>query len=227
MDFLTIASGRDEQCEIDVKRSRFVGVLRRVSGEVEARALVQEQRRVHPGARHHCWAMVWQDEDDESAAPVGRSGDDGEPTGTAGNPMLQVLTGPAGLVNVAAVVTRYFGGTLLGTGGLVRAYSGTVARLVAAAPKVRRRRLDLADLSVDHATAGRVESELRAMGVPVVRVRYAERAVFTLAVTGSAAALAAMVATVTAGAGVVRPAGYQWVDQPDPPVPSSGRRDLL
>ncbi|MET3804430.1 putative IMPACT (imprinted ancient) family translation regulator [Nakamurella sp. UYEF19] len=228
MDFLTIAAGRDVRHEVDVKKSRFLTVLRRMDSETDAKGLVEEQRRLLPDARHHCWAFVAFDEDLGTGSVVARSGDDGEPSGTAGMPMLQALqAGPpgqsssrngspaqriesAGLVNVAAVVSRYFGGTLLGTGGLIRAYSGAVANAVDMAVTVRRRRSELAELAVDHAVAGRVESELRARGVRVLGVRYDDRAILTLAVTGE---LSAAVAAITSGEGLLRPAGFRWMDE--------------
>ncbi len=106
---------RPSVAEVEVKRSRFSCRLERVSDEAAARAVVEEERRVHWDARHHCSAFVL-----GPSGEVQRSSDDGEPAGTAGAPMLEVLVG-AGLSDVVAVVTRWFGGVLLGAGGLVRA----------------------------------------------------------------------------------------------------------
>src|SRR5699024_5749011 len=100
-----------------------------------------------------------------------RSNDDGEPAGTAGTPMLEVLTG-AGLTDVVTVVTRWFGGTLLGTGGLVRAYSGAVREAVAAATVLPRRLVRLVDVSVGADRSGRLEHDLRARGVEVLDVTW-------------------------------------------------------
>lgn len=210
VDFLTIAAGVDVCAELEVRKSRFLAVLRRVGSAAEARDLVETQRRRHYDARHHCSASVLRE---DTGPPIGRSSDDGEPSGTAGLPMLQVLLG-TGLAEVAVVVTRYFGGTLLGAGGLVRAYSGVTAQAVAAAQTVRRQRLELHDLSIDHADAGRVQSELRSAGVLVLDVAYAETAVLRLALTGTPAALIDLVAAVTSGAGQLEPAGHRWVDAP-------------
>ncbi len=208
VDLLTIAPGQEVHAELEVKRSRFLAVLRRTESEAEARALVAEQRRTRRDARHHCSASVLQGGD---AGLISRSSDDGEPTGTAGKPMLAVVQG-AGLVNVCVVVTRYFGGTLLGAGGLVRAYSGAVALVVAQAPTVGRQRLELMDLRVEHATAGRVEAELRAGGVMVLDVRYLDQAVLTLAMPGPGGDLVELVAATTSGSGRLAPVGYRWVD---------------
>ncbi len=103
--------GRSAEAEIEVKRSRFRCTLERVEDEAAARALVERLRREHWDARHHCSAFVV----GPPPVPVERSSDDGEPAGTAGAPMLEVLRG-AGLSDTAVVVTRWFGGTLLGAG---------------------------------------------------------------------------------------------------------------
>lgn len=106
--------------EIVEKKSRFIASLSPVETEEEALAFVESVRKKYYDARHNCFAYIL-GESGESE----RCSDDGEPSGTAGRPMLEVLRG-AGLTKTAAVVTRYFGGTLLGTGGLVRAYTQAV-----------------------------------------------------------------------------------------------------
>ncbi|WP_300539798.1 YigZ family protein, partial [uncultured Nocardioides sp.] len=126
--------GRSAEAEIEVKRSRFRCTLERVEDEAAARALVERLRREHWDARHHCSAFVV----GPPPVPVERSSDDGEPAGTAGAPMLEVLRG-AGLSDTAVVVTRWFGGTLLGAGGLVRAYGDAVRAAVARAGLLERR----------------------------------------------------------------------------------------
>ena len=105
-----------------VRRSRFIVSIARVSSTEEAKAFIERIRAEHPTATHNCWAFNAGAPED--TAQVGAS-DDGEPQGTAGRPMLTVLL-HSGVGEIAAVVTRYFGGTLLGTGGLVRAYQGSV-----------------------------------------------------------------------------------------------------
>ncbi|RVW10708.1 DUF1949 domain-containing protein [Prescottella agglutinans] len=208
----TLPAGSDVVVETEVKHSRFIAALRRVDDPVGAQEFVDEQRRLYPDARHHCWAYVTGNEPSERAE---RSGDDGEPGGTAGVPMLQVLRA-RDLVDVAAVVTRYFGGIKLGAGGLVRAYSGAVAVAVDAAAAtgtglLSRERLDLLSLDVGHDTAGRIEAELRGRGIPVVDTDYGAEVTFTLA-TKNPAQLAAIVAELTSGAGELEPAGVRWVD---------------
>ena len=106
--------------EIVEKKSRFIATFRYVESEEEAIAFIEEIKKKYWDARHNCSAFVI-----GSRAELTRCSDDGEPSGTAGRPMLEVLLGE-GVRNVAVVVTRYFGGILLGTGGLVRAYKQAV-----------------------------------------------------------------------------------------------------
>lgn len=137
-----------------VTRSRFIATLAPAPDEPAADAVIREVRRTFPDAGHHATAIV--------LGPDGqrqRSNDDGEPSGTAGAPMLAVLRG-AGLTEVVAVVTREFGGTLLGTGGLVRAYGGTLSAAVDAAVRLERRPVVRLEVSVGHAEAGRLEHRL-------------------------------------------------------------------
>lgn len=109
--------------EYEEKRSRFIGEIFPAADEAEARGLIEKVRKTYPDARHHCWAWV---------LPDGsyRWSDDGEPGGTAGAPMLDILRS-VDVCGAVCVVTRYFGGTLLGSGGLVRAYSKAAAAALA------------------------------------------------------------------------------------------------
>ncbi len=108
------------QGEIIEKRSRFIATVRKVETEEEAVAFIEEMKKKYWDARHNCSAFVI-----GTRGELTRCSDDGEPSGTAGRPMLEVLLGE-GVRNIAVVVTRYFGGVLLGTGGLVRAYTQAV-----------------------------------------------------------------------------------------------------
>lgn len=166
--YTTIA--RAVQAEIEAKRSRFLCDLVPVASEDEARAVVERARKEHWDARHHCSAFVL-----GPAADIRRSNDDGEPSGTAGTPMLDVLTG-ADLTDVVAVVTRWFGGTLLGTGGLVRAYSDAVRAALDEAHLVHYERQVRLTCQVTLADVGRVENALRAAGFVVADVDYATHA---------------------------------------------------
>lgn len=120
--YLTLKPGTEAVFELQDRKSRFIACLRHVESEAEADAFLAETRSAHHDARHHVPAWVL-------AGGKEHASDDGEPQRTAGLPSLDVLRG-AGLADVCAVTTRYFGGTLLGPGGLVRAYSGAVAGAV-------------------------------------------------------------------------------------------------
>ncbi|HET7304403.1 MAG TPA: YigZ family protein [Segeticoccus sp.] len=193
--------------EVEVRRSRFRCTLERVESEEDARAVVERCRSAHPGAGHHCSAFV--------IGPRGeleRSSDDGEPSGTAGAPMLDVLRGQD-VSDVAAVVTRWFGGVLLGTGGLTRAYAQAVREALAAAQFRSRELRQVVEATADHAVAGRLEHELRLTGAVVRDVRYAERVTFRLAVAPEELeAVSATVAVATGGGSAVHQVGEVWVD---------------
>lgn len=207
--YLTLA--RDAETEIEVKRSRFGCTLSRVESEEAARAVVDRVRRQRWDAGHHCTAFVV----GPPPMPVERSSDDGEPAGTAGAPMLEVLRGH-GLSDVVAVVSRWFGGTLLGAGGLVRAYGDAVRGALAEAGTVRRTLVREHLVELDHANAGRVESELRSRGVAVLDTTYGARVGLTLGVPPEEEPrLVALLAELTAGAAETRVAGERWVDSLD------------
>lgn len=210
--YRTIAGAVETDLEVD--RSRFRCRLERVGSEAGARAVVDAARREHRDARHHCSALLL----GPPPRLIERSSDDGEPAGTAGAPMLEVLRGagtPAEpLADVVAVVTRWFGGTLLGAGGLVRAYGEAVRTALDDAGTCRRELLRELEVEVDHADAGRLESGLRAHRVAVLDQAYAARVTLRLGVpTGAVDALHALVAELTAGTTEAVDAGERWVDR--------------
>ncbi|MFF3302313.1 YigZ family protein [Streptomyces sp. NPDC002908] len=154
--------------ETEVNRSRFLCALAPAATEQEAQDFVARVRKEHPTANHNCFAYVI-----GADASVQKAGDDGEPGGTAGVPMLQMLLRRETRY-VVAVVTRYFGGVKLGAGGLIRAYGGAVGEALDALGTTTRRRFRLATVTVDHQRAGKLENDLRATGVDVREVSYAE-----------------------------------------------------
>lgn len=191
------------EAEIEVKRSRFLARLEPVTDEAAARVCIEAARKRHWDARHHCSAFVLGVEGAVGRGGfdglIARSSDDGEPAGTAGAPMLDVLTGKA-LSDVVAIVTRWFGGTLLGTGGLIRAYGDAVRGACAAARLVRYEILQRVDLDAPIANAGRLENELRSRGIVVRGTDYAARATLHLDVEPQGvSALAALVSQLTGG----------------------------
>jgi uncharacterized YigZ family protein len=217
--YTSLAAGSDFRHEIDVKRSRFITVLRRADNEDDARALVAGLRREFHDARHHCSAFVLGPDRD-----VQRSSDDGEPSGTAGTPMLEALIrretapGVTDLSDVSAVVVRYFGGILLGAGGLLRAYSESVSAALELAPLVQRRRLRICAVRVPHAAAGRLENDLRSAGYVMAGTGYeSQSTVLRLALPDAPDALAEAadrLAAMTAGSASLQPEGTEWIDVP-------------
>ena len=145
--------GQDEFVE---KKSRFIGRVWPVETEQEALARIQEMKKQHYDATHNCWAYVIKD-------GAVRFSDDGEPGGTAGMPMLQVLQ-REGLYNIVCVVTRYFGGTLLGAGGLVRAYTKGAKIAVDAAGKSMKRVWSVLYVPCPYTYFERVKLEVEAFG---------------------------------------------------------------
>jgi uncharacterized YigZ family protein len=203
--YLTVA--RPAVAEVEVKRSRFLCRIEPVTTEEQARAVVEEERKGYWDARHHCSAFVL-----GPAGDVQRSNDDGEPSGTAGAPMLEVLRGRE-VSDVVAVVTRWFGGVLLGAGGLVRAYSDAVRAGLDEAGVRQRRLLNMYDVDVPHADAGKLENGLRAHGVAVLGVDYAAQARMHVAVPAAEAeALPRLLAELTGGTLEPEPCGTDWVD---------------
>jgi len=185
--------------ELVVRKSRFLALVQPVASVAEADAVVAAVRRRYWDARHHCVAL--------SVGPLAdqqRSTDDGEPSGTAGVPMLEVLRRRE-LTDVVAVVSRYFGGVLLGAGGLVRAYSTATSEALDRARVVRRSAAVRVTVNVPHADAGRLHGVLRdwvdAHEASLDDVTYGAEARFTLLVPPAHLdAFDAALAATTAGA---------------------------
>lgn len=150
---------RSEAAEIVIKKSRFIGHVKPVETEDEAIAYIEQIKKEHWSATHNCSAYVVGERDQFQKAS-----DDGEPSGTAGKPILEVIKHQK-LKNVVVVVTRYFGGIMLGAGGLVRAYTdATVAGLAAAGPVYRALHQEVR-VAIDYTWLGKVENELRGRGM--------------------------------------------------------------
>lgn len=204
--YLTLASPAVAQ--IEVRRSRFVCDAAPATSEQVARAFIEQVRARSRDARHHCTAYV--------LGPDGatlRSNDDGEPSGTAGAPMLDVLRG-RGLTDVVAVVTRWFGGTLLGTGGLIRAYGDAVTTALQQAVLVRMELREGLVVGVGAADGPRVENALRGHdGCDVTESEWrADGLLLHLAVVpGTQEAIRGLVASLTAGSGRVADGPESWV----------------
>ncbi len=157
------------EAEIIEKKSRFIATVKPVKSEEEAIAFIESLKKKYWNATHNCSAYVIGEQ-----FQIQRYSDDGEPSGTAGRPMLDVLLGEE-IHDVAVVVTRYFGGTLLGTGGLVRAYSGsTKAGLVASKVIVKMHGQKLT-VQTDYTGLGKIQYILGQRGIPILHSEYTDK----------------------------------------------------
>lgn len=168
--YLTVLS--DAAGEYTEKRSKFLAVVRRCETEEDAAAFLSEIRAMHREARHNCYAYI------VAQGRTKRFSDDGEPHGTAGKPILEVIEG-ANLCNVALVVTRYFGGILLGTGGLARAYTEAAKEAVAAAEIVRMTPCAVFRTVCPYADADRLTQLLEKSGCVIENTEYADQVTVT------------------------------------------------
>ena len=156
---------QDAESEFTEKRSRFLSHLFRVESEAEARRRIEEMKKKYYDARHNCWCYLIED------GGIVRYSDDGEPQGTAGQPMLNVFQ-RENVTNVVCVVTRYFGGILLGAGGLTRAYSKSARDALAAAGAAEMGLWATADIPCPYALFERVRGEVTALGGTVDEAEY-------------------------------------------------------
>ena len=171
-DYQGIPTGETYTYESVIEKSRFIANIRHVDTVAEADKFIAEMRKKYYDATHNCYAYVLDDNVKFS--------DDGEPGGTAGKPIMDVLTGRE-LTNVLCVVTRYFGGILLGAGGLVRAYSKSAADAVAKAGMVSYLPGTILDIPMDYSRYGTLEGFIRA-NAEVRNVAFAQNVVVTVAV---------------------------------------------
>ena len=170
--FITIKENSyDEFVE---KKSTFITHLVRVTSEEEAREFVQKMKKKHYDATHVCSCYVVGDNNE-----ITRANDDGEPSGTAGAPMLDVLVKNE-IKNVCATVIRYFGGTKLGTGGLVRAYGGGVINALKNATLVERKDALEIRLELDYSLNGKIEYEIEKTNFIVNNLEYTDKIIYTI-----------------------------------------------
>jgi len=199
---------QDSETEFTEKRSRFITNLWRTETEAEARAKLDEVRRKHYDARHHCWCYILQE------GGVVRYSDDGEPQGTAGQPMLNVFQRRE-VVNVCCVVTRYFGGVLLGAGGLTRAYGRGARDALEAAGTAWVSPWTLWDAPCTYPLLERVKLELAAQGGVLRGADYGAEVTLHMAFPPEgAAAFAARLTELSAGRLAMTPAGEEYLPGP-------------
>ena len=170
MSYITIRDyGEDRFIE---KKSEFIGYAKRVENEEEAKAFVNEIKSMHKQARHNCWAYVIGEN-----MGIQRYSDDGEPQGTAGIPILEVMK-KSDITDCAVVVTRYFGGTLLGTGGLVRAYSKAVQEGLAQSDLIEKQYGNILEIGTDYNGVGKIQYLIGENKIPVLESEYTDKVRF-------------------------------------------------
>jgi len=189
------APGSVQTFELEIKRSRFVTSVVPVADRDEARAALDAIRTRWPDANHHCWAMVAGRPDDVYQHD---QSDDGEPRGTAGKPMLNVLL-HSGLGNTLVVVTRYFGGVKLGAGGLVRAYSQSVSEALAQLETTTVSIRKTVDIVMDYSNLATLEHRLIELAVTIESKEFSDKVALRLAYPEkSREALEALLQTLSA-----------------------------
>lgn len=156
------------ESEIILSKSRFLTYVERVETEEEAILFIDKIKKMHASATHNCSCYMIGEHDQ-----IQKANDDGEPSGTAGVPMLEVLK-KQGLKDTVVVVTRYFGGIKLGGGGLIRAYSKATTEGIAAAQVVERKLHYLMKIGIDYVWLGKIENEIRGSHYPLHDIQYAE-----------------------------------------------------
>ena len=165
---------KDGSAQITEKKSRFIGDVYNIENEEDALYYINETKKKYWDARHHCWAYVIGEE-----RVTERCSDDGEPSGTAGKPILEVIRG-AGLHNIFVVVTRYFGGTLLGTGGLVRAYTESAREGISHSQIITKIYGFKLNLTTDYTGLGKIQYLLGQRGLTILDSVYTEKVDLTV-----------------------------------------------
>ncbi|SEN24507.1 uncharacterized protein, YigZ family [Terribacillus saccharophilus] len=194
--------------EIVIQKSRFIGHVKRVETEEEAINFVQKIKKEHKDATHNCSAYMIGEHD-----LIQKASDDGEPSGTAGVPILEVLK-KKGLKDTAVVVTRYFGGIKLGAGGLIRAYSGSASQSIDEIGVVKRQLMQLAEIHIDYTLLGKVENELRQSAYTLRNIEYADRVVLHAAFqSGQEEEFQAYVTDMTNAQAEIRLSGQEYIEE--------------
>lgn len=158
--------------QIIIQKSRFIGYVKRVESEAAAQDFIQEIKKKHHDATHNCSAYIIGEQDH-----IQKANDDGEPSGTAGVPILEVLK-KQNLKDTAVVVTRYFGGIKLGAGGLIRAYGSTTSQAIQTTGIVKRQRMQGFSIIVDYPLLGKLENVIRNSDHKLDAINYLEKVEF-------------------------------------------------
>lgn len=164
------------QTELMIQKSRFIGHIKRTETEEEAQEFINQIKKEHSQATHNCSAYLIGEHDQ-----IQKANDDGEPSGTAGVPMLEVLKKNE-LKDTTVVVTRYYGGIKLGAGGLIRAYSKSTSEALKATGIVKRQLMKNISITVEYPLLGKIENELRQKNHMIVGIDYLEHVTFNVVV---------------------------------------------
>lgn len=163
----------DHMDELEIKKSRFLCYLHKCFQEEDAKAFVQKIKKEHPNATHHCYAFVIGEHNE-----LQRSNDDGEPSGTAGVPMLECLMHNE-MQDIVAVTVRYFGGVKLGAGGLIRAYSKSVSTALKSAVITKKEEMQKYTITFSYDLIGKIDHYLRSRNIIVLDKVYEETVTYT------------------------------------------------
>lgn len=158
----------DSMEELEIKKSRFLCYLHRIQNEEDAKSFLVKIKKEHPNATHHCYAFIYGDQNE-----IQRSNDDGEPSGTAGAPMLDVLQ-KAHMQDIIAITVRYFGGIKLGTGGLIRAYSKSVSNALAHTTFTKKQRMLQYSIYFSYDLIGKMDYYFRQKQMEILVKEYNE-----------------------------------------------------
>ena len=205
--FRTVA--REGSGEFIERKSRFIGYIAPAREESEARGFIETVKLLHPEANHHVWSYI------QRGGAVVRASDDGEPSGTAGRPVTEVLQ-REGLVDVVCVVVRYFGGILLGAGGLIRAYAQGARIAVENARKARMTPMTRLAVTLPYHFYGKASSRLSRLGLMPETPEYAESVRFFLTVPPEREdGVKADIVDLTAGQAQIEKTGEVWLPVPE------------
>ncbi|GGC83076.1 YigZ family protein [Thalassobacillus devorans] len=194
--------------EITIQKSRFIGYIKRCETEEAAQQFIQEIKKKHNDATHNCSAYLIGEHD-----LIQKANDDGEPSGTAGVPMLEVLK-KKGLKDTAVVVTRYFGGIKLGAGGLIRAYSSTVSAAIGAAGIVERQLMKEMKVTADYKLLGKLENSLRNSDYLLKDINYLDNVEFIVFVkSGLEDSFSKWVINLTSDQATIQPGEVSYIEQ--------------
>jgi uncharacterized YigZ family protein len=194
--------------ELIIQKSRFTTYVNRVTNESDAQAFIETIKKKHWDANHNCSAYLIGENDQ-----IQKANDDGEPSGTAGVPMLEVLK-KRGLKDTVIVVTRYFGGIKLGAGGLIRAYGSATSEGLNATGIVERKLMQIFHTKVDYTWLGKVENELRASRYLIKDINYLEQVELQIYVTsGEEDVFLEWMMDLTNGQGITTLGEQQYLEQ--------------